>query len=96
MDEAALQGDIFVTATGSIDVITIDHKLHMKDRAIGHFDHLSPTIGGFVDFLAANLVPAVEGKSGRAGGQRDKLPGRGRSPSSHGRPWHLGTPDITK
>ncbi len=42
MDEAALQGDIFVTATGNIDVITIDHMRHMKDRAIvcniGHFD----------------------------------------------------------
>src|SRR6266576_2694308 len=41
MDEAAAQGDIFVTATGNIDVITIDHMRHMKDRAIvcniGHF-----------------------------------------------------------
>src|SRR5438552_950456 len=42
LDEAASQGDIFVTATGNIDVITIDHMRHMKDRAIvcniGHFD----------------------------------------------------------
>ncbi|HEV2301471.1 MAG TPA: adenosylhomocysteinase [Stellaceae bacterium] len=42
MDEAAPAGDIFVTATGNIDVITIDHMRHMKDRAIvcniGHFD----------------------------------------------------------
>src|SRR5271169_6674735 len=42
MNEAAPQGDIFVTATGNIDVITIDHMRHMKDRAIvcniGHFD----------------------------------------------------------
>jgi adenosylhomocysteinase len=42
MDEVAPQGDIFVTATGNIDVITIDHMRHMKDRAIvcniGHFD----------------------------------------------------------
>jgi adenosylhomocysteinase len=42
MDEAASQADIFVTATGNIDVITIDHMRHMKDRAIvcniGHFD----------------------------------------------------------
>src|SRR5215472_16199092 len=41
MDEAASQGDVFVTATGNIDVITIDHMRHMKDRAIvcniGHF-----------------------------------------------------------
>jgi hypothetical protein len=36
------QGDIFVTATGNIDVITIDHMRQMKGRAIvcniGHFD----------------------------------------------------------
>ncbi len=42
MDEAAAQGDVFVTATGNIDVITIDHMRHMRDRAIvcniGHFD----------------------------------------------------------
>ena len=42
MDEAAAPGDVFVTATGNIDVITIDHMRHMKDRAIvcniGHFD----------------------------------------------------------
>jgi adenosylhomocysteinase len=42
MDEVASQGDIFVTATGDIDVITIDHMRQMKDRAIvcniGHFD----------------------------------------------------------
>jgi len=42
MGEAASQGDVFVTATGNIDVITIDHMRHMKDRAIvcniGHFD----------------------------------------------------------
>ena len=42
MDEMSSQGDIFVTATGNIDVITIDHMRQMKDRAIvcniGHFD----------------------------------------------------------
>jgi adenosylhomocysteinase len=42
MDEAAGAGDIFVTATGNIDVVTIDHMRRMKDRAIvcniGHFD----------------------------------------------------------
>jgi adenosylhomocysteinase len=42
MDKAAPHGDIFVTATGDIDVITIDHMRQMKDRAIvcniGHFD----------------------------------------------------------
>ena len=42
MDDAAKVGDIFVTATGNKDVITIDHMRDMKDRAIvcniGHFD----------------------------------------------------------
>jgi adenosylhomocysteinase len=42
MDEVAPLGDIFVTATGNVDVITIEHMRAMKDRAIvcniGHFD----------------------------------------------------------
>ncbi len=42
MDDAASRADIFVTATGNVDVITLDHMRAMKDRAvvcnIGHFD----------------------------------------------------------
>ena len=42
MEEAASVGDLFVTTTGNIDVITLDHMRDMKDRAIvcniGHFD----------------------------------------------------------
>ena len=42
MDDAAAIGDIFVTATGNLDVITVEHMRQMKDRAIvcniGHFD----------------------------------------------------------
>ncbi|HVG81170.1 MAG TPA: adenosylhomocysteinase [Methylomirabilota bacterium] len=42
MEEMAPRGDIFVTATGNVDVITLDHMRQMKDRAIvcniGHFD----------------------------------------------------------
>ncbi len=42
MEEAAPYGDIFVTATGNKDVITLDHMRLMHDRAIvgniGHFD----------------------------------------------------------
>ena len=42
MEDAAPRGDIFVTATGNTDVITLDHMREMKDRAIvcniGHFD----------------------------------------------------------
>ena len=42
MDEAAPQGDIFITATGCTDVVTTQHFKMMKDGAIlanaGHFD----------------------------------------------------------
>ena len=42
MEEASERADIFVTATGNIDVITVDHMRSMKDRSIvcniGHFD----------------------------------------------------------
>ena len=42
MEDAAPRADIFVTATGNVDVITLDHMRAMKDRAIvcniGHFD----------------------------------------------------------
>ena len=42
MDEAAVEGDIFVTATGCCDVVTGEHMLRMKNDAIicniGHFD----------------------------------------------------------
>ncbi len=43
MEDAAPMGDIFVTATGNKDIITIEHMRAMKDRAIvcniGHFDN---------------------------------------------------------
>ncbi len=42
MEDAAPIGDIFVTATGNLDIITLEHMRAMKDRAIvcniGHFD----------------------------------------------------------
>lgn len=42
MDEAASQGDIFITATGCCDVVTFEHMKQMRDEAIvcniGHFD----------------------------------------------------------
>ena len=42
LDEVASIPDIFVTATGNIDVITLEHMRKMKDQAIvcniGHFD----------------------------------------------------------
>src|SRR3989344_3246957 len=43
MEEAAPKADIFVTATGCKDIITVKHLRRMKDTAIvcniGHFDH---------------------------------------------------------
>lgn len=43
MEHAAKRADIFVTATGNKDVITVDHMRDMKDRSIvcniGHFDN---------------------------------------------------------
>jgi len=43
MDDACKYGDIFVTASGNLDVITQDHMRQMRDRAIvcniGHFDN---------------------------------------------------------
>ena len=42
MEDVASRGDIFVTATGNMDIITLDHMREMKDRVIvcniGHFD----------------------------------------------------------
>ena len=43
MEEAAPRADIFVTATGNKDIITVDHMREMKNMAIvcniGHFDN---------------------------------------------------------
>ena len=43
MEDTLDEGNIFVTATGNCDVITLDHMLAMKDQAIvcniGHFDN---------------------------------------------------------
>ena len=43
MEDAVPRADIFVTTTGNIDIITMDHMRGMKDRAIvcniGHFDN---------------------------------------------------------
>jgi len=63
MDEAASIGDIFVTTTGNIDVITIDHMREMKDRAIvcniGHFDS-EIQIEALRNFKWDNVKPQVD------------------------------------
>ena len=63
MDEAAPLGDIFVTATGNVDVITVDHMRAMKDRAIvcniGHFDN-EIQVDGLKNFKWDNIKPQVD------------------------------------
>ncbi|MEQ8355654.1 MAG: adenosylhomocysteinase [Kiloniellaceae bacterium] len=63
MEQAAPQADIFVTATGNVDVITVDHMRAMKDRAIvcniGHFDS-EIQIGALRNFKWDNIKPQVD------------------------------------
>jgi adenosylhomocysteinase len=63
MDEAAPRADIFVTATGNVDVITVDHMRAMHDRAIvcniGHFDS-EIQVGGLRNFKWNNIKPQVD------------------------------------
>ena len=60
---AAGRGDIFVTATGNVDVITIDHMRRMKDRAIvcniGHFDS-EIQVAGLKNLRWHNVKPQVD------------------------------------
>jgi adenosylhomocysteinase len=63
MEEAAPLGDIFVTATGNVDVITRTHMEAMKDQAIvcniGHFDS-EIDIAGIRDLEWENIKPQVD------------------------------------
>ncbi|MEL6753012.1 MAG: adenosylhomocysteinase [Pseudomonadota bacterium] len=63
MDEAAPQFDIFVTATGNKDIITVDHMRAMKDMAIvcniGHFDN-EIQVEGLKNFEWTNIKPQVD------------------------------------
>ncbi|NIA68008.1 adenosylhomocysteinase [Pelagibius litoralis] len=63
MEQAAPQADIFVTATGNVDVITVDHMREMKDRAIvcniGHFDS-EIQVGALRNFKWDNIKPQVD------------------------------------
>jgi adenosylhomocysteinase len=57
VDEVVGRADIFITATGSRDVITVDHMARMKDKAIvgniGHFDNE-------IDMAGLSRVPGIE------------------------------------
>jgi len=63
MEDAAPRADIFVTATGNKDVITIEHMRAMKDRAIvcniGHFDN-EIQVAGLKNFKWNNIKPQVD------------------------------------
>ena len=63
MDDAAKIGDIFVTTTGNIDVITLDHMRIMKDRAIvsniGHFDS-EIQVNALRNYKWHNVKPQVD------------------------------------
>jgi len=63
MEEAAPRADIFVTATGNIDVITLEHMREMKHRAIvcniGHFDS-EIQIAALRNFTWENVKPQVD------------------------------------
>ena len=63
MEDAAPRGDIFCTATGNVDVITVDHMRAMKDRAIvcniGHFDS-EIQVAGLKNLKWHNVKPQVD------------------------------------
>ena len=63
MEDAAPRADIFVTATGNKDVITIEHMRAMKDRAIvcniGHFDN-EIQVAALKNHTWDNIKPQVD------------------------------------
>jgi adenosylhomocysteinase len=63
MEDAAPRADIFVTATGNKDVLTLDHMRAMKDRAIvcniGHFDN-EIQVSQLKNFKWHNVKPQVD------------------------------------
>ena len=63
MEQAAPLGDIFVTATGNVDVITLEHMRMMKDRAIvcniGHFDS-EIQVASLRNYKWENVKPQVD------------------------------------
>jgi adenosylhomocysteinase len=63
MEDAAPRADIFVTATGNVDVLTLDHMKAMKHRAIvcniGHFDS-EIQISNLRNYKWHNVKPQVD------------------------------------
>jgi len=60
------RGDIYVTTTGNVDVITIDHMTKMKDQAvicnIGHFDNeiQVESLVNYPGIIHTNIKPQVD------------------------------------
>ena len=79
MEDAAPRADIFVTATGNVDVITIDHMRAMHDRAIvcniGHFD----------SEIQVGALRNMQMEQRQAAGRRDRVPRRQEDHPSVGR-----------
>jgi adenosylhomocysteinase len=63
MEDAAPRADIFVTTTGNIDIITIEHMRAMKDSAIvcniGHFDN-EIQVDALRNLKWTNIKPQVD------------------------------------
>jgi adenosylhomocysteinase len=63
IEDALPRADIYVTATGNKDIITVDHMRAMKDRAIvcniGHFDN-EIQVSGLKNFKWNNIKPQVD------------------------------------
>jgi adenosylhomocysteinase len=80
MEDAAPRADIFVTATGNKDVITLEHMRAMKDRAIvcniGHFDN-EIQVASLKNFKWNNIKPQVD-EIGFPDGKRIILLSEGR------------------
>ena len=66
LDEACSQGNIFVTTTGNIDIIRIDHMERMPDQAIvcniGHFDNeiQVAALKAYPGIRCVNIKPQVD------------------------------------
>lgn len=63
IEDVVAKADIFVTATGNKDIITLDHMRAMKDRAIvcniGHFDN-EIHVSALKNFKWHNVKPQVD------------------------------------
>ena len=63
MEEACVFADIFVSTTGNVDVITLEHMRKMKDRAIvcniGHFDS-EIQVSALRNYKWDNVKPQVD------------------------------------